>query len=85
MHRGRPWVHRGHEQTVYLVHDAPFDLFGLGPRLLSAAGALPDERVEIREHRDREGEISFLSVRFLGPHQLVFDGRFSLRFRLSPR
>jgi len=77
---GHPWGHQGDAQTVYLVHDAPYDLFGLSPSLLSTARALPPERVEIRAHRDREGEISFLSVRFLGPHQLVYTDRFSLRF-----
>jgi hypothetical protein len=80
LRRGHPWRHQGDAQTVYLVHDEPYDLFGLGPSLLAAARALPPERVEIRPHRDREGQISFLSVRFLGPHQLVYSGRFSLRF-----
>jgi hypothetical protein len=80
LQRGRPWAHQGDAQTVYLVHDTPYDLFGLGPSLLTTARALPPEQVEIRPHRDREGEISFLSVRFLGPHQLLYTGRFSLRF-----
>ncbi|MBW2419506.1 MAG: hypothetical protein JRH19_13225, partial [Deltaproteobacteria bacterium] len=79
LRRGHPWAHEGDALTVYLVHDEPYDLFGLGPDFLSAVRTLPSDRVEIREHLDREGAVSFLSVRFLGPHRLVYSGRFSLR------
>jgi hypothetical protein len=78
--RGRPWAHEGDAETIYLVHDEPYDLFGLSPSLLSTARGLPPERVAIRRHEDREGATSFLSVRFLGDHQLVYAGGFSLRF-----
>ena len=78
--RGRPWVHRGDASHHYLVFAPRYDLFGLGPKLLEAARALPPEDVRIREHTDREGETVFYSIRFMRPHQLVFGGRFEVRF-----
>jgi hypothetical protein len=77
---GRPWLHAGDEHHHYLVFAPRYDLFQLGPKLLAAARALPAEQVAIREHRDREGEIAFYSVRFLGPHQLAYTGEFAVRF-----
>jgi hypothetical protein len=74
-------VHTGDARHHYLVFDPRYDLFQLGPKLLDAASGLDEERVEVRAHRDREGEVAFYSVRFLGPHQLVFTGTFEVRFR----
>ncbi len=78
--RGRAWTHRGDASHHYLVFAPRYDLFGLGPKLLEAAHALPADDVEIRAHTDREGETVFYSIRFARPHQLAFGGRFEVRF-----
>ncbi len=83
--RGRPWVHRGDANHHYLVYDATYDLFQLGPKFLAAAQAVGPELAEIRAHRDREGGLAFYSVRFLGLHQLVYTGEFEVRFQPDPR
>jgi hypothetical protein len=82
---GRPWRHGGDADTVYLVHDETYDLFGIGPRLLafaeaqSAGAETPGSpRVETEVHLDGQGQPAFYSVRVAGPHVLVFDGRFRL-------
>jgi hypothetical protein len=77
---GRPWVYAGGANHYYLVFDPRYDLFQLGPKLLETARALSEADVEIRAHRDREGEVAFYSVRFLGPHRLVFTGDFQVSF-----
>jgi hypothetical protein len=76
---GRPWVFAGSQDTVYLVHDVPHDLFGLGPKLLVAARLAGSEKARITPHRDGGGELAFYSVEFLGPHSLRYDGRFRFR------
>ena len=81
LQQGRPWVHRGDARHLYLVNDARYDLFGLGPKLLAAAREIDPERVEIRTHRDREEQPAFYTVRFLRPHQLIYTGDFEVRFR----
>jgi hypothetical protein len=82
---GRPWVHTGEPGHVYLVHDAPYDLFQLGPKFLAAARAVPrtgaQPRVEIERHDARDGSAAFYSVRFTEPHQLVYTGEFGIHFR----
>lgn len=70
---GRAWGHRGDAGTAYLVHDAGYDLFGLGPRLLEHARTTG---LEIETHRDEAGDPAFHVVRVPRPHTLVFDGRF---------
>jgi hypothetical protein len=80
LQRGRPWVHPGDTRHLYLVHDERYDLFGLGPKLLAAARASDAQLVDIRSHRDREGQPAFYSVRFHRPHQLVYDGEFEIRY-----
>ena len=79
LQRGQPWRHRGDGRHRYLVHDAPYDLFQLGPKFLSAARALAPENVEIRVHRDRSGAPAFYSARFSRPHQLIYTGEFSVQ------
>jgi hypothetical protein len=79
---GRPWVHAGLPGHVYLVHDAPYDLFQLGSKFLAVARQQPPARVEIERHDDREGNAAFYSVRFTEAHQLVYTGEFSVHFRL---
>ena len=78
--RGRPFVHAGDERHVYLVHDQPYDLFYLGPKLLRAARSLGRERVEIRPHLDREGVPAFYSIRVTEPHRLIYTGEFQIHF-----
>jgi hypothetical protein len=78
--RGRPWVHAGDARHRYLVHDAAYDLFGIGAGLLDAARAAGPELAEIRSHRDRRGEVAFHSVRFRARHELVYTGEFDVRF-----
>jgi hypothetical protein len=82
--RGRPWAHAGNEHHVYLVHDAPYDLFGFGPALLETARE-NDRVAEIRTHRDRLGDPAFYSVRFRAPHELVYTGSFELRLGRGER
>ncbi|MBW2229501.1 MAG: glycosyltransferase family 39 protein [Deltaproteobacteria bacterium] len=76
--RGQPWVIAGDARSVYLVHDAPYDLFGLGPLFLARMREEEPEAVEIRTHRDASGEVAFYSVRVLRPHRLAYTGRFVL-------
>jgi hypothetical protein len=57
-----------------LVHGAPYDRFGFGPRFLSAVEALGNQAVT-RVYRDREGEPAFYSVRITRAHQLMADRR----------
>ena len=80
--RGQIWSFVGDAGTVYLIHPEPFDLFGLGGRFQSALEALPEDRVEMRPHVDREGGAVFLAVRLKAPHRILYDGRrFAIRFR----
>jgi hypothetical protein len=80
--RGQIWSFLGDAGTIYLIHPEPFDLFGLGGPFQNALGALPEDRIEIRPHVDREGEVAFLAVRFKTPHRILYDGRrFEIRFR----
>ena len=77
---GRPWVHPGDANHHYLVRDASYDLFHLGPKLLATARELGPDLAEIRTHADRQGDAAFYSVRFTGSHQLVYSGEFEVRF-----
>lgn len=67
------WDFAGDETHRYVVHDAPYDRFGFGPRLLTAARV--HERmgrpVEIRSYHDREGATAFLTISFRAPHRIV--------------
>lgn len=76
------WLHAGSEWDHYVVHDTDYDLMGFGPRFLETARELSREKpelVEIRTHRDREGGVSFLSVRLKGPHRVRYaQGRFRI-------
>ena len=79
MASGQPWVHDADAGTTYLVHDSPYDLFGLGPRFLRAARVAGPEPARIRSHEDDAGEPAFYSVRVLRPHRVHYDGRFRIR------
>ena len=76
---GQPWVRDADAGTTYLVHDSPYDLFGLGPRFLMAARVAGPEIARIRSHEDGAGEPAFYSVRVLGPHRVHYDGAFRIR------
>lgn len=78
--RGRSWRHRGDASHHYLVFAPRYDLFRLGPGFLTAVRVQAGRHAETREHRDREGEIVFYSVRFDGPHELTL-GRDGFRIR----
>jgi len=76
-----PWRIAGDAATVYLIHPEPFDLFGLGGLFQRALATLPEDRVGVRPHLDREGGVAFLAVRLNGPHRIHYDGRrFTIRF-----
>ncbi len=77
--RRSPWKYRGGPDHHYVVFAPRYDLFGLGPDFLEMARAADPGDANIREHRDRQGEIVFYSVRFHVNHELVYGGRFSLR------
>ena len=85
LRQGRPWVHPGDVNHHYLVRDAPYDLFQLGPKLLALARDLDPDRVEVRTHTDRQGDPAFYSVRFKGPHRLIYAGEFEVRFEGKPQ
>jgi hypothetical protein len=76
--RHQAWSFEGDARTVYLVHDTPYDLFGLGPLLLRAVRGGKFDGVEATPHRDASGEAAFFSVRVGRPHRLVFDERFRI-------
>lgn len=80
--RRQTWQFEGGPEHLYLLHERDFDLFHLGPKLLTALRLLPDDAVRIDRHRDRDGDVAFLTVRILQPHRLRDDGR--LRIELLP-
>ena len=67
------WDFEGDATHRYLVHDEPYDRFGFGPRLLTAARAHKSmgRPVEIRSYHDREGVTAFLTIAIRGPHRIV--------------
>lgn len=75
---GRPWVHAGNASTRYLVHDAGYDLFGLGPLFLAFARAQPAGSVAIEPRLDGDGDVAFYAIRILRPHRLSYTGRFKV-------
>ena len=79
MRRGKPWIIEGDVHTVYLAHDVPYDLFGLGPLFLAQMRLEDADSVEIRAHRDGSGEVAFYSVRIARPHRLMYTGEFHLQ------
>jgi hypothetical protein len=79
--RDGEWRIAGAAGDLYLVHDRDYDLFGLGPPFLAAAQRLAAEApgaLAIREHRDREGAVAFLSVRIDRDHTIRFRRRFHI-------
>lgn len=78
--RGRAWTHAGAAGALYLVHEARYDRFGLGPAFLRALRSLPGDAVALRRYRDRRGEVAFLAVELRAEHTLRWRGG---RFHLS--
>jgi hypothetical protein len=78
---GHAWRFSGNARHVYLLFDEDFAVFDFGPKFLAAARALDATSVEIRRHVDQEGDPTFLSVHFARPHQLTYDGNFSVQLR----
>ncbi len=79
LRRGRAWRQRGDAQQLYLLHLPPFDRSGFGSPFLEAARARVSEGFgQIRFHRDGDGEVAFVSVRFAGDHLIHYDGRFRI-------
>jgi hypothetical protein len=78
LERGQPWVFEAGPETRYLVHQDPYDLFGLGEKLIRSARALGDGASEIETWRDGVGDTAFLSIRIPRRHRLVFTGEFEI-------
>jgi len=80
--RRQTWRFEGGPEHLYLLHERELDLFHLGPKLRTALRLLPDDAVRLERHRDRDGDVAFVSVRILRPHRIRDDGR--LRIELLP-
>jgi MYXO-CTERM domain-containing protein len=65
---------RGTDRDVYVAFEAPYAVFPFGQAFLEAVAALPAGSVEVRSHADRTGDPAFRSVRFTGPHRVVYRG-----------
>jgi hypothetical protein len=83
--RGRAQARReieGDARSIYLLHDRPHAVFPFGPALLEALAALPPGSYALARHADRAGDPAFVSLRFAGPHRLVYrGGRFEVQLR----
>ena len=81
--RGRhPSALEGDAQRVYLLHERPYSVFPFGSALLDALAGLPPGAVTLEKHLDRSGDTAFVSLRFAGPHRLVYrGGRFEVLLR----
>ncbi len=77
--RRNRFVMHGDANTVYLIHEEPYELFGLSEPFGTALRMTNPERYEVRTHTDRTGDPVFKSVRFDRPHELSFDGTFRIR------
>jgi hypothetical protein len=63
----------GTPRHVYLFHEDEYDRFDFGPDLPRAVQELEPGVATLRAHRDREGEVAFLSLRFSRDHRLIID------------
>ncbi len=79
--RQGPWVYEGNAQTVYLLYPPEYALFDFGASLLREIETLPPGSAQVRRHADASGDLAFLSVRFAGPHRLVYDRDLEVRLR----
>jgi len=76
---GAAWRHAGTSDTLYVVWQAPFALFGHQDKFLRALARLPAGVVELVPWRDRAGETVFLAARVLRPHVVTYFGDFAIR------
>ncbi|MED5261374.1 MAG: hypothetical protein VX574_03100 [Myxococcota bacterium] len=79
LRRTGSWRMRGNEDHLYVLHQPPFDLFGYGEPFLEAVRAQAPDSYEIRSYADGRGQSALVTVRFRTPHEIVYDGRFSVR------
>jgi hypothetical protein len=78
----RPPALEGGPERVYLLYEPHFEVFPFGAALLRALPALPAGAAKLERHLDRRGDTAFLSLRFAGPHRLVYrGGRFEVELR----
>jgi len=66
------WGVEGTAGHVYLLHEAPYDLFGYGAPFLQALGGVDPEKRIVTRHLDGSGALAFTSVRFRGSHRVIF-------------
>jgi len=81
--RGRhPSTLEGDDTSVYLLHERSLAVFPFGAALLDAVAALPAGSARIEPHVDRDGDTAFVTLRFAGPHRLLYrGGRFEVQLR----
>ncbi|HVN36947.1 MAG TPA: glycosyltransferase family 39 protein [Myxococcota bacterium] len=81
--RGRhPSALEGDDTSVYLLHERPLAVFPFGAALLDAVAALPVGSARVEPHLDRDGDTAFVTLRFAGPHRLLYrGGRFEVQLR----
>lgn len=79
--RGETWSQDGTAHHEYLLYEDPFALFDFGASFLDAVRGLPPGSATIHRHLDRRGDPVFLSVRFRGPHRLVYRRGFEVHLR----
>ncbi len=79
--RAEDWRHDGTAQHEYLLYEKPFALFDFGASFQDAIRSLPPGSVTIERHLDRRGDPVFLSVRFRGPHRLIYRRGFEIHLR----
>lgn len=74
------WTVEGTQRNVYLLHEAPYDLFGYGAPFLEALARVDPAYVVVERHVDREGELAFVEVRMTRPHRVLYrSGGFEIQ------
>jgi len=79
LRRTGSWRMRGNDDHLYVLHRPPFDLFGYGEPFLEAVRTQDPDSYEIRSYTDGRGQTALVTVRFRNNHEIVYDGRFSVR------
>jgi hypothetical protein len=78
----QPQVLEGDAASVYLLYERDYAVYPFGAALLAAIAELPPGAATLGRHVDRQGDTAFLSLRFAGPHRLVYrGGRFEVELR----
>jgi hypothetical protein len=76
---GRGYILEGNPNTLYLIHPPHYDLLQLGSRFETALRFVDAADFERRDYFDGEGQPTFSSIRFVGPHRIFYDGLFRIR------